>query len=806
VTWVNSGTVNNAGSILADWPSSTGFDSIINNGVFHITANGTALLNLGGGSGLLSNAGTLAKTAGTGTSIFDFPVANTGKILAQTGTLSFTGGVTNSTTMEATAGGNLTIGGPVHNIGAVIAAVGAVAVVTLAGTVFGGTLTASAGGSIDTAGSNGTLDGVGLHPITLTALTLLGAIVNDSTINVAAGTTITSLLIGSQASPLTTLEGTGVVNLAPGSALYSNNDYVLINQTNTIEGAGQLGDSELSFENVALVNANQTLALVLDTSSGAFASNTRTLESTSTGGLVIRSAIDDAVGTVQALTAGSHVDLAGGTIRGGTLRTANGGVIQTTTANPGGLDGSVYGVLNNTGLVKVNDQSTLTLGGTIVNTGTIFEDATTTSGITDIELVSHVVTLVGSGQLLMSNKSSNLVSGNTEPNADYLVNQGNTISGAGNFGGGSIQYVNVAGSIVATGTTALTIDPNGLGTGVNDASMIAMGSGGMVLSQGIFTNNGTMIASDGSAITFQQAAINTNLAEGDLVGGVWEAVGHGATLSMTGGPIVDAAATIVLQGAGTTIQAGSGTGGTPYTPVEQTLTMVAASGLLDVVSGRGWAGTQSLTVAGILEFAGGTFHASALTIASGGLLEGYGVIATSVANSALVESFAAGTLTITGNVSGTGALVAESGTVLSLDGASNTAGVVEDDGTLALVGSALHVNSVTIAAGALFTAAGTALEVGNIGNAGRIEALAGAVLPLNGTVTGAGTLQSDAGANLGLTRPGNTAGAVVDNGLVGVSGGLTVSGNLTGTAELNVSPASTVKRSPSAAPSAAPAR
>ena len=133
---------------------------------------------------------------------------------------------------------------------------------------------------------------------------------------------------------------------------------------------GYSAANSLTFSNAGTVNANQPGSLTLNTGAN-LAINTGVMQSSNTGGLVIQNtAVDNAGGTIQALVAGSKVDLSGGTIQGGTLKTANGGVIETISGN-GGLDGITYGVLNNTGTFVVKDQTILSLAGTINNTGLI---------------------------------------------------------------------------------------------------------------------------------------------------------------------------------------------------------------------------------------------------------------------------------------------------------------------------------------------------------------------------------------------------------------------------------------------------
>ena len=87
-----------------------------------------------------------------------------------------------------------------------------------------------------------------------------------------------------------------------------------------------------------------------------------------------------------------------------------------------------------------------------------------------------------------------------------------------------MDYDNKSGTIRGTGTNNALVINLGQGTGLNEAAgnIAATGAGGLILTSGYFTNNGTMAANNGSAITFQSGAVDVNLAEGDLVGG------HGA--------------------------------------------------------------------------------------------------------------------------------------------------------------------------------------------------------------------------------------------------------------------------------------
>jgi len=166
-------------------------------------------------------------------------------------------------------------------------------------------------------------------------LTLLGTIINNSSISLNATANATNLRIG---SPTVTLKGTGAIHLtnnANNQIFGTTAAFKLVNLTNTIDGAGLLGANSLTFSNAGTVDANQPGSLTLNTGAN-LAINTGVMESSNTGGLVIlNTAVDNAGGTIQALVAGSHVDLSGGTIQGGTLKTAAGGVIQTIGGNGG---------------------------------------------------------------------------------------------------------------------------------------------------------------------------------------------------------------------------------------------------------------------------------------------------------------------------------------------------------------------------------------------------------------------------------------------------------------------------------------
>ena len=801
-----AGTINNTGSILVDQESTTlsttlrvtsqtvtlqggGQVAMSNNSLNQFVGNSASntLVNV---DNTISGAGAI----GAGASMV--LVNQTKGVINANQTTALVVGtganiITNAGTMEGTGTGGLVLSSTTfNNAGGTIEAVGAGALVDLQSVyIEGGILTTSGGGVIQTVDRASTLDGITAGPLTNagsiqindnTLLSLLGVINNTGTISEAAsskGSSSTVLrLVGD-----TTLQGGGNVvmsNNASNQIFGNNGAFHLTNVDNTIAGAGVIGGAAnmiLVNQAKGVINANQKTSLTVRTDANII-TNAGTMESTGTaalnGGLVLwNTAINNAGGTIQAVGAQANVDLQSVYIEGGTLTTSGGGVIQTVDAGST-LDGITSGVLTNSGTVIVNDSMMLSLVGTIANSGTIMESGFGNTGNTRLRLTGPV-TLTGAGQVLLSDNANNQVFGNGA--LFMLTNQGNTISGAGQFGAGGMDYDNKSGTIRGTGTNNALVINLGQGTGLNEATgnIIAAGAGGVILTSGYFTNNGVMAANNGSAITFQSGAVNVNLAEGDLVGGSWRAISTslGATLTLSGsaaggGPVVNDGAIILLQGAGSVIQSFDPTSAT-IKPLEQTMTSVAAGGQLQVLANRGYISGLNFTDSGIVQLGGGTFQTNSLSVTTGAKFFGFGTVQDSVANAGLIE-VNTGTMTVTGAINGAGTLQADAGTTLVLTGPSIQAAKVTDNGTVNLGGGIVQATTMTVASGAKLIGFGTVQNA--VVNSGLIDANGG-ILTVTGSITGAGTLQSDIAATLTLNGTSSLASKVTDNGTVKLGGG-----------------------------------
>src|SRR5262249_32595964 len=157
----------------------------------------------------------------------------------------------------------------------------------------------------------------------------------------------------------------------------------------TIQGAGFVGNNQLTLVNTGTIDANDTTSLVVNPSGGT--TKTGTLEATSGGTLDPHHSGNKQTGPIHAPTgAGGVPD--GAAVSGGTLSTAGTGVIQSLGAT---LDGAAHTVTT-AGTLQIPNGQTLTLAGTIGNSGSLQENS---AGSTTELLASGAVALTGGGTL-----------------------------------------------------------------------------------------------------------------------------------------------------------------------------------------------------------------------------------------------------------------------------------------------------------------------------------------------------------------------------------------------------------------------
>ncbi len=146
---------------------------------------------------------------------------------------------------------------------------------------------------------------------------------------------------------------------------------------------------------------------------------------------------------------------------------------------------------HNNGDMVVADGALMPFSGTLDNSGSIH--ISSTGSETDFEIVQHGLTLTGGGTVTLSDNAANVIFGSGDNVT--LTNVDNTISGAGQFGGGHLTLVN-EGTIIADGSNALVID-TGANIVSNTGTLEANGAGGLDIHSGV-VNDGVLWANGSS--------------------------------------------------------------------------------------------------------------------------------------------------------------------------------------------------------------------------------------------------------------------------------------------------------------------
>ena len=683
--------------------------------------------------------------------------------------------ITNNGLIEATGTGGLVVqGDTISNASGTLLAAGSTVSLQNSASIAGGLLKTTGGGLVQvTYNENGTLDGSS-NAITLVgnaqatdygSITVLGTIDNTGTISLLSTNDATELIVG---SPTVTLNGGGNVVLSDNSSNYiyglAAGD-TLVNFNNTISGAGQLGAGQLVLVNDGggIIDASGSNALVLTT--GNDVTNNGLIEATGTGGLTVQAdAISNSAGTV--LAANSAISLqAGASIAGGLVMTTGTGVVQVTYGQNGTLDGSTSAITL-AGNVQANDYSAITALGTIVNTGTI--SLLSTNDTTELIVGSPTLTLSGAGSLVLSNNSNNLIVGAAV--ADTLYNLNNTIEGSGNIGDGQLTLVN-GGIIEATGSNALTISLGGQGTNTATGQLLGIGTGGLSIQNGTYSNLGVIQANDGSSVTFASSATLTNdSSTGTLTGGTYRAIAanNGATLAVTGAAVTTDAASILLSGIGSSITFGG-------TAIENSLRTIAYRAQLQILGGRSYSTALAVTNSGTLALGGGKLTTKGLTTRVGSLLSGFGTIAgTLVSNGSLTVTGYSLVLTgndgITGAVSGAGTLTFSGGhTTIADTNPFTVANVgIINAATLAITQNLSFAGTFNINGASALGGTGTVLSSGLFEETGR------GTVKIANAFTNTGTLSTVLLGTLAF------AGGLANTGIILDNGGFTDTAALTG--------------------------
>ena len=332
--------------------------------------------------------------------------------------------------------------------------------------------------------ANGTGAGIQAGTISVAngaALEIAGTFDNSGTLALNASGAATELMIAGNA----TLTGAGKVTFSnnAGNAIASDGASAsLTNVNNTISGAGTIGDSYLTLVNQGTINANKSLALVINTGSNTI-TNSGTLEGTSTGGLDIESDVSNsktiealgtnakvviegaitnmATGLILASGSGANVDLEGATVSGGTLKTSGkNAVIETVGGSVNVLDG---GTISSGSTVEINVGTTLTLTGTVINSGALLVNG----GTLDIDgiLTGGTVNIGGAGKTEITQASSENVAFLANSIGQLLLDQPTSYTGQiSGFGANTSQSIDLSNLDFAAGVQVSYAANNGANT------------------------------------------------------------------------------------------------------------------------------------------------------------------------------------------------------------------------------------------------------------------------------------------------------------------------------------------------------
>jgi hypothetical protein len=457
-----NGILNLAGNVNLSGGGTVAMNAATGGGSAFFQGNGQTLTNVDNtisGTGVIGN-GSLAVT--NQATIDATPAGGTSTLV-----LNGSGGITNTSLLEATGTGTLQINTTVNNAGGNITANnGTVQLVNAA--VQGGTLNTLNGGTMATAGSVGTLDGsTASGAVTISTgstytasggatTNLDGAIINKGTIqfNSGGGTNGILALAGN-----VNLSGGGTVAMnaatGGGTAFFEGNGQTLTNVDNTISGTGVIGNG-----NLAVTNG----------------------------------------GTIEAMPAGGTSTLtlngSGGLANNGTFAANNGGTLNVAVP------------FTNSGTVHAINRTINANAGFTGTTGTALIDA---AGTLSIGANSTVGTLTQNGTLALG-------SNNVTVSADYTPkNFGTTNSFDGRAG------VTGTGQILAAGPTRadMQVITGANVTGGNTTTpTLALGN----VHVGASTTY--QIANQGTAANPSlRGAIQTNVNGGNITGGLLSGTG-----------------------------------------------------------------------------------------------------------------------------------------------------------------------------------------------------------------------------------------------------------------------------------------
>ncbi|MBR0868815.1 autotransporter-associated beta strand repeat-containing protein [Bradyrhizobium tropiciagri] len=449
-------------------------------------------------------------------------------------------------------------------------------------------------------------------------------------------------------------------------------------------------------------------------------------------------------GTGTTILTGTNTYLGGTTITAGTLQLGN-----------GGTSGSIVGDVANNGAFAINRSDTYTFAGIVSGSGAFAQIGSGTTILTSTNSYTGGTTIAAGTLQLGNGGTTGSIVGDVTNNSIFAVNRsdtftfGGTISGTGAFtqsGTGTTILTGTntyaGGTTLAAGTLSVSSDTNlGAASGAltfNGGTLQVTGAG--------FTGTARTINWSGGGFDIADAANNFAVSQSFAGTGALTKTGAG-TLTFTGnnsyvGGTTIAAGTLQLGNGGTS---GAITGDVTNngTFAVNRADIYAFGGAISGSGAFAQRGTGTTVFTGTNNYTGGTTIAQGtLQIGDGGTT---GAITGDVFNNGTLAFDRADAIGFTGAISGTGNLVKLGAGTLTLNGQYSYTGATSVNAGKLVVGDDSHANA-SLASAVTVNGGGTLGGIGTIG--GLNVASGGMVTPGNsiGTLNVAGNVSFAAGS------------------------------------------------------------
>lgn len=783
-----AGALTNAGEVSLN--SAGNFTDIrFDGGVVTLSGGGTILLSnsannrlMGINLGSLVNVDNVIRGAGQ-IGVDATAITNSGAIIADQPTELVidpsTTALVNTGILRAEAGGTLRLSnGDFLNAGGVIEAADGSLVLLSATGVSGGTLASAGSGAVRAVSGTSlystmhTLTNAGrLEAMNGVDVRLFGDLVNSGTIALLSSGTATELECHDGPVELT---GGGIVALGNhvSNRIIGVNGGSLVNVSNTIRGAGQIGVNTMAITNMGTITADASVSLTLDPLGSLVNEGTLAAEAGATLRLVNGSFENDS-GRIESRDA-SAVELSSATVVGGELAATGTGRFRAVSANE--LNGQASAVTLS-GPFEIQTAGVVTVRGSLVNNFRM--DVNSTGVNTDLRIADGPTTLSGGGIINLSNNTGNRIVG---ASGGSLANMDNTIRGSGQIGANTLEFAN-HGVIIADQAATLTLDP-AVGAMVNTGVLRAEDGATMRLVNGAFDNAaGSIEAADGSLVDISNAT---------FIGGAFATTGSGvirvnpaATFDGTTTAVENAGRIELVNNADVTFTGQIVNSGVIHIASTGSFTDFEPTAGPLFLSGSGQLTMSNNVNNRILGVSGGALVNVDNTISGSGQI-GFNI--TPITNQGTIVANQPATLTLnpdnTMGLTNSGTLLATAGATMNIgDGPFTTSGsvTVEASSTISRIGGLLQTGGTTTVNGTLSATALIEIQGGALRGSGTVSgnvSSGGTVQPgqSTGQLAVSGTFAQSASGLLDIEIAGAVPGAQHD--VLAVGGAATLDGTL----------------------------